>query len=326
MTGASAHNEDRRGEAADWVVRLQAADLSEADALAFDAWLAAAPGNAAAYDSALALSHEFEVNAAALREELARARPARPAMRRFYPAVGAMAAAAAVAVVVIPALQPAPRAVTYATANGQHRSLTLADGTKIDLNAGTRLSVVLRRGERDVRMDEGQAVFDVAADAKRPFLISVGDRTVRVVGTQFDVRRRDGRLSVTVTRGTVEVSPSGDAKGQAFRLHPGQRLEHQEGAVVARVMPAAPDQALGWRAGRLVYRDQPLSQVVADLNAQYATPIRIDDPELAAQPISGVLILDDEAAVVRRLALLVSAKPVVSDRGVTLQRIGAPGR
>ncbi|THD80581.1 MAG: DUF4880 domain-containing protein [Phenylobacterium sp.] len=327
MTGAGAQHEDWRGEAADWVVRLQAADLSEADLLAFDAWLAAAPENTAAYDAALALSHEFEVNAEALREELSRTRPARPTLGRFFPAAAAMAAAAAVAVVVVvPAMRPAARPAVYATATGEHRSLTLADGTRIDLNAGTRLSVVLRRDERDVRMDEGQAVFDVAADARRPFLIAVGDRTVRVVGTQFDVRRRAGRLSVTVTRGTVEVAPAGEAKGEAFRLHPGQRLEHQEGAVLAKVTPAAPDQALGWRAGKLVYRGEPLAQVVADLNAQFPTPIRIDDVKLAATPISGVIILDGQAAVVRRLALLVSAKAVPSDGGVTLQRIEAPGR
>ncbi|HEX3699054.1 MAG TPA: FecR domain-containing protein [Phenylobacterium sp.] len=325
MTRGWAQDEDRRGAAADWVARLQAADLDEADALAFDAWLSAAAQNAQAYDTALAAWCELGANAQAVRQGLA-ARRERPPLRRFYPAAGAIAAAAAVAAVVIPALQPPPAPAAYATATGEHRSLTLADGSRIDLDAGTKLSVVLRRHERDVRLDEGQAVFDVAHDPSRPFLIAAGDRTVRVVGTQFDVRRRAGRLSVTVTRGTVEVAPTGEAPGQAFRLHPGQRLEHQEGAVAAQLTAAAPDQALGWRSGRLVYRDQPLGQVVADLNAQFAAPIRIEDPKLAAAPISGVLILDDEAAVVRRLALLVSAKPVRSDGGVTLQRIETPGR
>ena len=124
----------------------------------------------------------------------------------------------------------------------------------------------------------------------------------------------------TVTRGTVEVAPHGAGQGQTFRLHPGQRLEHQEGAVQAQVRTAAPDQALGWRSGRLVYRDQPLSAVVADLNAQFARPIRIADPKLAAAPVSGVFIVDDEDAVVRRLALLVSARAVPSDGGVILRK------
>ncbi|MDB5441785.1 MAG: transcriptional regulator [Phenylobacterium sp.] len=314
-------------EAADWVVRLQADDLAEADALAFDAWLQASPQNASAYDSVLRTSREFEANAAAVREGLRTRRPSRILpLRRHYATAGALAAAAMVAAVVVPALLPTATAEVYATGTGEHRTVNLADGSKIDLNAGTRLTVTLRRDERQVVMDEGQAVFDVAADARRPFLIAAGDRTVRVVGTQFDVRRRAGRLSVTVTRGTVEVSPTGGGAGAAFRLHPGQRLEHSEGALAARVMAAAPEQALGWRSGRLVYRDQPLADVVADLNAEFDKPIRVTDPTLAAAPVSGVFIVDNEDAVLRRLALLVSAHTVPSDGGVALQRNETPKR
>jgi transmembrane sensor len=336
MSGASQHQDrlgqdrlgqDRLGEAAEWLVRLQAGDLAEADALAFDAWLQASPLNARAYDRVLGVSDEFETNAAAVREGLRARRPARGLpLRRHYAAAGALAAAALVAAVVVPALLPQPKPQVFATGAGQHRSISLADGSKIDLNAGTRLAVTLRRDARQVVMDEGQAVFDVAADARRPFVIAAGDRMVRVVGTQFDVRRREGRLSVTVTRGTVEVSPREGAAGAAFRLHPGQRLEHVEGAAAAKVMAAAPDQALGWRSGRLVYRDQPLSVVVADLNAEFDKPIRLADPTLSAAPVSGVFIVDDEDAVVRRLALLVSAHTVPSDGGVTLQRNETPKR
>jgi transmembrane sensor len=326
MNGAYAHDDDRRSAAAEWVVRLQAADLSEADALAFDAWLSAEPANALAYDAALSVDRAYAANAQAVREGLSR--PRRPvAPRRWaWPAAGAMAAAIAAAAVVLPSIEPAPKAALYATAVGEHRHVVLADGSTIDLNGGTRLSVVLRRHERDVALDEGQAVFAVAHDARRPFQVAAGDRIIRDVGTEFDVRRRARLLTVTVASGAVEVSPLGAASGEAFRLHPGQQLIHEEGSAVARLQTAEPDQALGWRTGKLVYRSQPLAQVVADLNAQFKTPIRIADPALAATPISGVLILDNEDAVVRRLALLVSAKPVVSDGSVTLQRFGAAGR
>jgi len=326
MTRDAQYDEGAHEAAAGWIVRLQAEDLDEADALAFDAWLAAAPANAAAYDDALRTWREFDVRAAAVRDGLRARRAPRPGFRRLCAVAGAIAATIAVAALVIPALAPPPPTEVYATRTGEHRTVTLADGSRIDLNAGTRLRVTLRRHERQVVMEEGQAVFDVAADKRRPFLIAAGDRTVRVVGTQFDVRRRAGRVSVTVTRGTVEVAPNAQGSGQAYRLHPGQRLEHEEGAALAQVGAATPDQALGWRSGRLVYRDQPLSGVVADLNAEFPTPIRIGDPALAAMPISGVLIVDDEDAVVRRLALLVSAQAVPLDGGVVLQRAGTPGR
>ena len=321
MIRATATDEDRRSEAAQWVVRLNAPDLSEAEALAFDAWLEA-PGNAAAFDAALATWREFGAQAQAVREGL-RARPARPRFVWIGAGLGVAAAAALAVAVVLPSLRPA-QPTSYATAAGERRTVTLADGSRLDLNGATRLTVVLRRGERDVRMDGGEAIFDVAPDKARPFVIAAGDRTVRVVGTQFDVRRRDGRLAVTVTRGLVEVAPAAGLSGQAVRLHPGQRLEHLEGAPGVALSLAGPDQALGWRKGRLVYRGQPLSEVVADLNAQFARPVTVHDPVLAATPISGVLILDDEDAVVRRLALLVSARTVRSAKGVALEPVETP--
>jgi transmembrane sensor len=126
---------------------------------------------------------------------------------------------------------------------------------------------------------------------------------------------------VTVARGAVEVGPSGQGLGAAYRLHPGQRFDHLEGAREAHVDAVAADDVLGWRTGRLVYRDQPLSEVVADLNAQFREPISIEDPKLAETPISGVLVIDgNESAVVRRLALLVSATAVRSGSGVVLRR------
>ena len=320
--------DERCEAAAEWVVRLAAPDLSEAEALAFDAWLAASGDNRAAYEAALAVWIEFSAEAPAVLAGLRAERGVRPrwGLRPRYAAIAAMgaAAAAAAAAVIVPALGPATVAQAYATAAGEHRSVTLADGTRIDLNAATRLTVAYRRHERDVTLAEGEAVFDVTHDLRRPFVIAAGDRAVRVVGTEFDVRRRAGQLSVSVARGAVEVVPAGEAPGEAFRLHPGQRLEHAEGAAQARIALIAPDEALSWRSGRLVYRGEPLAQVVADLNAQFRKPIRIADPALAAEPISGVLVLDDETAVVRRLALLVSAHTVPSDGGVILQRNETP--
>ncbi|MET0274376.1 MAG: FecR domain-containing protein [Phenylobacterium sp.] len=325
MSLTRTYDEDaRRADAADWVVRLQGDDLGAEDALAFDAWLEASTDNCAAYDDALAVWMAFGRAADEVADGL-RARPKpRPAFQRFYLAAGAMAAAAAVAVVAIPQLAPQAAPQGYVTAKGEHRTIRLDDGSTIELNAGTRLSVRLTRDERRVVLDQGEAVFDVTRDTRRPFVIAAGDRDVRVVGTQFDVRRRDGQLSVTVARGLVEVRPEEGAPGRAFRLHPGQRLEHREGAPQARITAATPEEVLGWRSGRLVYRDQPLSEVVADLNQQFPTPILIEDAKLAATPISGVLVLDDQDAVIRRLALLVSVTAVRSDAGVVLRRDGAP--
>jgi len=316
----------RRESAAAWVVRLEAGDLGDAEAVAFDAWLSAGPENAAAFDAALAVSQAYAAAAGDVARSLSerRAVPSRVGRRAFI-GVGAVAAAAALAVVVGPQLA-GPQTDTYVTAKGERRTVQLADGSTVDLNGGTRLSVRFMRDGRHVTLAEGQAVFDVTHDARRPFLVAAGDRTVRVVGTQFDVRHLGGKVSVTVARGAVEVRPAGGAAGKAYRLHPGQRLDHVEGEAATRVAAAEPGEVLGWRSGRLVYRQQPLSEVIADLNQQFSTPIRIEDAELAATPISGVLVLDDQAAVIRRLALLVPITTVRSSSGVVLRRDPASDR
>jgi transmembrane sensor len=311
----------RRAQAADWLVRLQSPDLDAAEAEAFDAWLAAHPANAAAYDATLSVSMEIEGAAQQIARDLETAKSARRrfAAGRGWLIAGGLAAAATIALAVMPArllVGPAPQ--TFATGKGEHRSIKLADGSTIELAGGSRLSVTLGRHDRRVVLPEGEAVFDVAADKARPFLIAAGDRTVRVVGTRFDVRHRGAALSVAVERGVVEVRPN-DGLGRTWRLHPGQRLDTAQGVPAVQLSTVDPAQVESWRTGRLIYRDTPLSEVVADLNQEFARPIVLDDPALAETRVSGVLVLDDQAAVIRRLSLLAPIKALPSAQGVLLR-------
>jgi transmembrane sensor len=319
----------RRASAADWLVRLQSPDLEDDDAVAFDGWLSAHPANLQAYDDVLAVTLELQDAAPAIGKAFEdghvhrRVSRRSPAPARGWLIAGGLAAAAAVAVAVMPfaGLQTAGSAPeTYDTAKGEHRTIKLADGSTIELNAGSSLSVALAPRERHVTLTEGEAVFDVAPDKTRPFLIAAGDRNVRVVGTRFDVRRRAGELTVSVERGLVEVNPAEGASGHGFRLRPGQRLDHVEGAAEVQLSAVDPAQVGGWRTGRLIYRDRPLSEVVADLNQQFAKPIAIEDASLAQTRVSGVLVVDDQAAVIRRLALLAPIKALPSPQGVLLRR------
>jgi transmembrane sensor len=325
MTLGSIQSEQvRRQAAADWLARLAAPDLDETGLADFDAWLSDA-ANARAFDEALGVTLEYQAAAWAVIEGV-NARPARrPAAARGWLIAGGLAAAATIAIALTPMSLFAPQAVAYDTAKGQHRTLTLADGSTVDLNAGSRLQVSLGARERRVVMGEGEAVFDVAHDPARPFVIAAGDRNVRVIGTRFDVRRRDGKLSVAVERGLVEVDPADGAPGRGFRLHPGQRLDHLEGAPDAKLSAVEPLQVEAWKTGRLIFRDQLLGDIIADVNQQFAaSPIVIDDPALAQTKVSGVLVLDDQAAVIRRLALLAPIKALPSAQGVILRRDGAP--
>jgi transmembrane sensor len=299
-------------------VRLQSADLDAAEALEFDAWLDAQPANAAAYDAVVAVLDEVGAASGDILREL-RTAPVRRPVRRGWLAAGGFAAAAAVAVAVMPFSAVAPATQSFATVKGEHRTVRLADGSTVEINAGSRLSVTLTAHERRVALPQGEAVFDVAADPARPFLIAAGDRVVRVVGTRFDVRHRGESISVTVERGVVEVRPADGVSGRVFRLHPGQRLDTAQGAPAVQLSAADPQQVESWRTGRLIYRDQPLGDVVADLNQQFARPIVLEDPALADTRVSGVLVLDNQDAVIHRLALLAPIKALPSARGVLLR-------
>ena len=324
MTSLDAQEDRLTAEASAWIVRLQRHDLSEDDSLEFDAWLASAPANRAAYKHALAIWQAFEISAGDVLAELEQAgkRPvARSApSRRWMVGAGGFAVAAGLALAILPSTLMQPTFQTYVTGKGQHKRVTLADGSIVDLNAETSLKVSFARSERHVVLGDGEAIFDVAHDEKRPFTVQAANRVVRVVGTQFDVRNRQGELTVTVARGKVQVRPmAATATGRAFLLTPGQRLEvGQTGAELLKIVD--PQEAFGWRAGRLVYRDQPLADVVADLNRQFVDQIEIGDPELGHIPITGVIVLDDPQSVTARLSLMLPIRSIPSQRGLVLLR------
>ena len=301
--------------ASDWFARLQG-DAGLEDWTAFQAWLEADPAHAAAYEAVEALWIEMEdlpaseIPAAAPPEVVTgnvlpfAARPKPPARRWVWTGLATAAAAAALVVAVLPQLTR-PTFTDYATKRGETREVALADGSRLTLGGATTLRVRLTRAERDVTLVDGEASFDVAHLENRPFVVVVAGREVRVLGTEFNILSHDDRLAVTVRRGLVSVS--GGPEG-AVRLAKGQQLIRAGGATTSLVRATDPDAAFAWKAGKLVYRDTPLAEVVADLNRYVATPIRVD-PSAASVKVSGVLLVDEEAAMIRRLELFA---PIVS--------------
>jgi transmembrane sensor len=207
---------------------------------------------------------------------------------------------------------------TYQTNAGQTRQITLADGTRIQLNAASKLTVSLGRDARRVQMADAEAVFDVAHDAARPFLIAVGDRQVRVVGTEFNLRHRADHVALTVRRGVVEVRPADAPQARPTRVGIGQVLTYVEGQPGSILKVSDPDATFAWTSGQLIYRDQPLSEVAADLSRRFAVPVRTADPHTASLRFSGVLVTDSEADVLRRLQAFVPIRVEQAAGGVIL--------
>uniref|UniRef100_B0SYA7 Anti-FecI sigma factor, FecR n=1 Tax=Caulobacter sp. (strain K31) TaxID=366602 RepID=B0SYA7_CAUSK len=321
------HSQTDIEAAIDWLVRLQGDAVTESDWRDFDAWLTASPAHAEAYDAALAFDQRLDLDArladraSESAPPVAKVIPLRPTRRAWlWPAAAAVAATFVAGAVLLPGALMGEREATYVTGVGEHKTIALEDGTRIELNAASRLTVRFERHARRVRLGDAEAFFDVAKDPRRPFLIEAGDTQVRVVGTQFDVRRRDGRVAVAVQRGLVEVRPDLQSGATPFRLRPGQGLSHEEGrADDARVAAVAVDEVMGWRQGRLIYRDRPLSEIVRDLNRLFPRPVKLGDDRAADMRLSGVLIVDEQGAMVDRLSHLLPVRTTTTDDAIVIR-------
>lgn len=263
--------------AAAWHVRLASDDAGGADWLEFETWLAEAPLHLRAYEAVERLWSDLDAAAPAAASTTAPSNvtplTAKPRTARRPPVwIGAVAASLLAMVVIggtfggVSLWAGRPRTETFDTALGERRVVALTDGSRITLNGGSHLTATLGRRERRVVMASAEAAFDVARDPDRPFLIEASDREIRVVGTEFNVLHHDGDVKVTVRRGVVEVRPKGVAHAEPLaRLTKGQSLSHRVGQSADAIRQADPDAAMAWTKGRLVFRDERLSEVATTL-------------------------------------------------------------
>lgn len=298
-------------QAAAWLVRVQSDMATDQDWEALTAWLEQSDRHRAAFEAVELLSAEIDDAAGELKTRLAPAAPKvvpfRPRMRRPWIGIGAAAAAAVLVATASPLLLAAYNGApqTYQAGLGATREVALSDGSRIRLNAGSSLTVRLGWGVRQVAMGEGEASFTVAHDPRRPFTVMVGDQQVRDIGTEFNIRRRDGRIVVSVRSGLVAVSQPSLGRQPVARLSAGQELRHAEGAAASDVVSVNADAAFAWTRGQLVCDDRPLADIVAELNRRFGGGIQVS-AQAANRRFSGVLELDDRKAVARRLASYLS--------------------
>lgn len=313
-----------------WVLRQDREDLSPADQAAFTAWLEASDANAAAFRKANGVWDVFDQGDAdphltALRQA-ALATPA-PRRRWIPAAMGAgLAASLAAAALLLPgqfgpigspAQAPAADAVAaandaqpaarFATARGERRTVALPDGTRVTLNTDTAIALAYTHGNRHVRLLRGQALFEVAKDAARPFSVEAAGRRVTALGTVFEVRLDPGRMKVVLVEGRVVVDRAVAASElpdpAPTLLKPGQALVAELG-VPQRVAPVDVGSELMWREGYVSLEDTPLAAAVAEMSRYTSVPIRVLDEETGRMRVSGVFRTGDPerfAGLVREL-------------------------
>jgi transmembrane sensor len=224
-----------------------------------------------------------------------------------------------------------PEEVFFDTGVGEQRLVLLPDGTRMTLNTSTRVNVALTDARRAVNVQRGEALFEVAKEPGRPFIVRVADVDVTATGTVFLVRstpevRRDGSFGVTLIEGQVVVRGAGGRAegefGDPVVLAPGQRLRlGAEAASVGRARLDRPriDQIAAWQRGEIVLDNVPLTDAVAEMNRYSRLPIALIGGEaIGSLRVSGVFRTRGSEAFARAVAALHDLGFKASDSGFQL--------
>ncbi len=312
-------------DAARWHARLIAHDCTDFDRVQFQKWRAASARHAQAYESAEALSRQLEqlggvdetlramadaAFASAAEGESSASPPHRmPGRRSNLPRRWAVPAALAASIVValvgvqMASYLAAPATpVTFASSEQSRRDVTLADGSLVHLDVDSEISVSLSARHRDITLVAGRALFEVAHDASRPFIVTAGLSRTTALGTHFQVQRESQHVRVTLTEGSVAVTSDPAQSGWSEKLVPGEQVSltadghlHEKRAVDAQAVTS-------WSRGRLIFRGTPLAEALQEVNRYGTRKVRLGDPDLADLPVDGNFIAGESELIVSALA------------------------
>jgi transmembrane sensor len=271
-----------------WWVKCDAGPLSAQEQAALDAWLAADPAHRAALGDAARLFGD-------IRQLWAARRP--PASRRSLAAPAAVLLAASLAcLLLIDEIALRFRADAL-TATGETRVVMLADGSLAHLSARSAVAVHYSAGERRLTLLAGEAFFQAAPDASRPFVVEAAGATVTALGTAFDIALRDAtHADVAVVEHSVAVA-SDDARSI---VEEGRRTSFGAGAPIAASTPADLFKVGGWRRGRLIFEDEPVKSVLATL-ARYHSGYVFAAPATRGLRVTGTFDAANPAGAIRAL-------------------------
>lgn len=181
---------------------------------------------------------------------------------------------------------------TYESRVGEQRIISLADGSVLRLNTDSRAAVRMTNDERRVTLQRGEALFQVAHDASRPFVVSAGKTEVRAIGTVFDVHKRRETVDVLLLEGVVRIETRA---GDQLTLNPNQRVEVRNGALRAPIKADA-KRLTSWTQRRLTFERTPLADAVAEVNRYSRQKVRLEAEGIETAPVNGVFETGDAKA------------------------------
>jgi transmembrane sensor len=334
-------------EACEWFVQFRA---GEADAQArreFDLWLRRSPECVRAYleisaiwseapkldpggrwdlDSLIAAAAKGDViNSPYSRaREYGAAPDPRPRRHMRWLAAAGVALCVTISAVII---IERSRAITFETSTGEQRFLTLTDGSTVNLNSQSAIEIRFTLAERGVVLTKGEALFHVAKNPARPFIVSTGGIRVRAVGTEFDVYRKSAATIVSVLEGRVEVSqPPTSHSGRSSEVATVEPVALTAGyrVAVTRAGISGSEQVdaaatIAWTQRQLIFDSASVADVAEEFN-RYNSRHMIIDGDLAGLRLSGVFSSTDPMAFVRFLQDRFGVKVVETDTEIKVEK------
>ena len=276
-------------EAARWVARQDTGAWTDADEAELQQWLRADPRHSGAL---------LRAEASWIALDQCRDRPgdenepeARPLPRLERRTL--IAGGAALAASLAGGFFWLRAARVYATDRGEIRRVQLDDGSIAAINTETRMDVDFAARDRHVRIDRGEAWFQVAKNPKRPFVVEAGEVRAVAVGTAFSVKRQANGAEILVTEGIVEAWGVRNAP-RKVQLVAGQRaFIADDAAVTLEAGGASVDRALAWRNGKIILAGDTLADAIAEFNRYNRRKLILVDPTVAAEQFDGSFRIDD---------------------------------
>ncbi|HEY0218879.1 MAG TPA: FecR family protein [Afipia sp.] len=282
--------------ALDWLVTLHSGRATDADRASFTEWRGLSKQHELAAREAEAIWQGVGIAGGATRDVERKAAQAKLTRRAVIG--GGAVAMAGLAIGGSGILDPFLFA-DHTTGVGEQRTVTLTDGSTVGLNARTALSVDFNDKERNLKLFQGEAIFTVAHDAARPFIVQArGGRTL-ATGTVFNIDMRPDEVAVTVVEGAVQVTMDAVPVG-AVNAKGDQRVRYGRGQVSATEAINS-DVETAWRRGKLIFNRRPLRDVVAEIKRYRSGQIVIASADLRALEVTGVFELADPEAILRTI-------------------------
>jgi transmembrane sensor len=286
---------ERRDAAGEWWVRLDAGALSPSELAAFRAWLTADPANEKAFEEVCDLWGASEKLRRRLLPLHAASIAPGPHHKWRRPAAG-LATALLALTLAFDDLTILWRA-DFRTGTAEIKTVTLPDGSRAHLNAGSALALDYAGGRRRLTLLAGEAWFEVEKDPSRPFTVETIGGAVTARGTAFDVSTSKARTEVTVTEHSVEV----ESKGRAVIVDAGRQTAFGPDLPALEPYPADLDSVTAWRRGKLIVKDQSLAEVIAALGRHHHGLVVLADRTLRDRRVSGVFQADHPLGAIRTI-------------------------